>query len=83
MTIYTTPNDVWQMTVDNRLQGWQVEVSYWTGEEFVSQYDRYVIAESLFEATYGALADASFDEDSIEWQLAEWGIFAPEDEEED
>ncbi len=81
MAIYTTKNSIWQMTVDNRLQGWQVCVSYWTGEEFVTQYDRYVIADNLFEATFGALADSSYPEDRIESRLAEWGIFMPEEDE--
>ena len=79
MTVYTTQDDNWQMTVENRSQGWQIYVSYWNGEDFVSPYEAYVIADSLFEATYGALADSAFDEDSIEWQLNEWGIFAPDE----
>lgn len=78
--IYTSPNGIWQMTVDNRLQGWQVEVSYWTGEDFVTQYDAYVITDNLFEATYGALADSSFPENRIESRLAEWGIFMPDED---
>jgi hypothetical protein len=81
MTIYTAENDTWQMTVDNRLQGWQVEVSKWTGEHFHVRYDVYVIAESLFEATFDALIEAGFPENNTEYQLAEWGIFMPEEDE--
>lgn len=79
--IYTSKDDLWQMCVDNRLQGWQVEVSFWNGSDFDLKTHAYIIADSLFEATFGALADANFDENSIEWQLAEWGIFMPDEDE--
>ncbi len=81
MTVYTTANDTWQMTVDNRLQGWGVEVSKWTGEDFDVRYDLYVIADNLFEATFDALITAGFPENNAEYQLAEWGIFMPEEDE--
>jgi hypothetical protein len=82
MTIYSTPSHYWQMTVDNRLQGWQIQVSHWTGDDFDTLYDAYAIVESVFEGAFTALSEAGFDEDSIEYQLAEWGIFMPEEDEE-
>jgi hypothetical protein len=77
--IYTTKDDNWQMTVRNRSQGWQVQVTQWDGDNFTEHYDAYVIADSLFEATFGALADSGFNGDFIESQLDDWGIFAPDE----
>ena len=80
--IYNTANDAFQMTVEPRLQGWQVQVSYWNGNDFEIRYDRYAICESVFEACSGALMDSGFDWEDAEWQLAEWEIFPPIDDEE-
>lgn len=79
--IKTTPTSDWQLTVERRLQGWQIQVSFWNGDDFITKYDAYVIAESVFEGAYTALAKAGYPDD-IEWQLAEWGIFMPDDDEE-
>lgn len=78
---YNTANDAFQMTVEDRLQGWQVQVSYWNGEDFETRYDRYAIAESLWEACFTALCEAGFDSETADWQLAEWEIFPPIDDE--
>ena len=80
MHTYTTFKDSWQLSVENRSQGWQLEVSRWTGEDFETLYAAYCIAESFFEAAFGALAKAGYPEDFIEWQLTEWEIFSPEDD---
>lgn len=80
--IYSTPDNRYQMTVDNRLQGWGVQVSEWTGADFKIRFEKYVIAESLWEATYGALTSAGMDDGEADYQLAEWGICQPTDEDE-
>ena len=79
--IKTTPSHDWQLTVEPRLQGWQIQVSHWTGNDFETLYDAYAIVESVFEGAWTALAEAGYEEDFIEWQLGEWGIFMPEEEE--
>jgi hypothetical protein len=81
MTIYKDATNDWQLSVENRLQGWQIQVWRWTGDDFDTLYDAYAIVESLFEGAYTALSEAGFDEDSIEWQLAEWGILMPDEDE--
>lgn len=83
MATYLTPNDKWQVYVDNRLQGWQVQVSVWTGEEFDVRYDAYVIADSLYEAVTGALTASGMDWETADWHCAEWGIEMPNDDEYD
>lgn len=80
--IHTTPDSTWQLTVESRLQGWQIQVSKWDGENFLTLYDAYAIVESVFEGAWIALSEAGFPENDIEWQLAEWDIFAPEENEE-
>ena len=82
MAIYNSTDDLYQVSVDNRLQGWQVQVSFWNGEDFETRYDAYAICESLHEAVIDAMMEAG-----IIWELAEnyaadWGITPPNDEEE-
>lgn len=76
MAIYLTPNDKVQVYVDNRLQGWQVQVSFWTGEEFDVRYDSYVIADSLYEAVTGALTASGMGWEEADWHCAEWEIIS-------
>ncbi len=80
MAIYNTTDDAWQVSVDNRLQGWQVQVSAWDGENFDVRYDRYAICESLNEAVIDALTASGMDWETADWQTAEWGILAPSDD---
>lgn len=81
MTIYTARDDRYQVAVDSRLQGWQVQVSFWNGEDFEIRQDGYIIADSLYEAVSDSLVQAGLD-----WELADsyandWGITAPDSDE--
>lgn len=77
--IYNTKDDIWQVSVESRLQGWQICVSRWTGDDFETFSDCYAIAESLHEAITDALTETGFwDWDSADYQAEQWGIFAPE-----
>ena len=79
--IYTTKNNNWQATIDTRPNGLDVQVSYWDGEDFITRYDKFVIAESRFEAITDALLEAGFGNwASVEDQVNEWGITAPNEE---
>jgi hypothetical protein len=80
--IYTAKNDNWQASVDTRPNGLDVQVSYWDGEDFITRYDKFVVAESLFEAITDALLESGFgDWASVEEQATQWGITPPDDEE--
>jgi hypothetical protein len=80
--IYSTKDDNWQVSIDTRPNGLDVQVSYWDGEDFITRYDKFVIAESRFEAITDALLEAGFGEwASVEDQATEWGIIPPNDEE--
>jgi hypothetical protein len=79
MTIYNTKDDAWQVVVDNRLQGHQITVSFWNGDDFETRYDAYVIADSLYEGITDALQIAGMDWDTAEFQVNEWGITRPDD----
>ena len=80
--IYTTKNSEWQATVNPRPQGLDVQVSFWDGEDFIVKYEKFVIAESWFEAITGALVESGFDWEAAEQQVNDWGITPPNDEEE-
>lgn len=79
--IYNTPDDVWQITVDDRLQGWQVQISFWDGDDFETRYDAYAICESLHEAITDAMATVGIDWELADFYAAEWGITPPESDE--
>jgi hypothetical protein len=80
--IYTTENSNWQVSIDNRVSGLDVQVSFWDGEDFITKYDFFVVAESLFEAITDALLASGFgDWDTVEEQATKWGITPPNDEE--
>jgi hypothetical protein len=80
--IYSTKDDNWQVSIDTRANGLDVQVSYWNGEDFITRYDKFVIAENRFEAITDALLEAGFGEwASVEDQATEWGITPPNDEE--
>lgn len=81
MTTYKDASNDWQLHVDNRLQGWQIQVWRWTGDDFDTLYDAYAIVEGLFEGAYTALSEAGYPEDFIESQLGDWGIFMPDEDE--
>jgi hypothetical protein len=80
--IYTAQNDIIQLTIDDRLQGWQIHVSRWDGDYFVTLFDRYMIYENLREAVTDALGVAVCDWDEAEAIADDWGIFAPDLDEE-
>lgn len=82
MAIYTTSDDALQVTTESRLQGWQVQVSKWTGENFDVLYDRYAIVENYWEAVIGGLIESGIEAEEADWQMAEWGIFPPNEDEE-
>lgn len=79
--IYNTPDDLWQVSVDNRLQGWQVQVSFWNGDDFEIRYDAYAICESLHEAVIDAMMASGIDWEIADYQTAEWGITPPQSDE--
>jgi hypothetical protein len=80
--IYTTKDDNWQVSIDTRPNGLDVQVSHWDGENFITRYEKFVIAESRFEAITDALLESGFgDWASVEDQATEWGITPPNDEE--
>lgn len=80
----TSKNDTLQVTVQQYfVDGVQVTVSIWDGEDFVTKFDKRVIADSLWEAMGTAMVQGL----DIEWeqadaQLADWDIFPPEDDDE-
>ena len=81
--IYTANNDSLQVAVHHYpVDGVQVTVSIWNGDDFVTKFDKRVIADSLWEAMGSAMTQGL----DIEWeqadaQLADWGIFPPDDDE--
>ena len=80
--IFSTKDDNWQVSIDTRPNGLDVQVSYWDGEDFITRYDKFIVAESRFEAITDALLEAGFGEwASVEDQATEWGITPPNDEE--
>ena len=78
--IYTTKDSVWQATVNPRPQGLDVQVSFWDGEDFIVKYEKFVIAESWYEAITGALVESGFDWEAADHQVNEWGITPPNEE---
>jgi len=79
--IYKTKNDTYQVSVNPRPNGLEVQVSFWDGEDFIIKYEEFVIAESWFEAITDALVQSGFDWDAAERQVNEWEITMPDDEE--
>ena len=80
--IYSTKTNDWQVTMDARPNGLNVQVSYWDGEDFQVRYESFVIAESWYEAITDALVESGWGWDTADWQVAQWGITAPDDDEE-
>ena len=80
----TSKNDTLQVTVQQYpVDGVQVTVSIWDGEDFITKFDKRVIADSLWEAMGTAMVQGL----DIEWeqadaQLADWEVFPPEDDDE-
>lgn len=83
--IYTTDNDTLQVAVHHYpIDGAQIIVSKWDGEDFITLYDSRVIADSLWEGVIGALVEAlGIDSHEADFMCAEWGIYAPLEEEEE
>jgi cell wall assembly regulator SMI1 len=80
--IYTTKTSDWQVTVNPRPNGLETQVSFWNGEDFEIRYEKFVIAESWYEAITDALLESGFgDWASVEEQATQWGITPPDDEE--
>jgi hypothetical protein len=80
--IYSTPKNEWQVSVDTRPNGLDVQVSYWDGEDFQVRYEMFVIAESLYEAITDALVESGWGWDTADYQVTQWGITPPNDDEE-
>lgn len=80
---YATKDDLYQVSVNPRPNGLEVQVSFWDGEDFQIRYEEFVIAESWFEAITDALVESGFDWDAAEQQVNQWGITLPDDEEEE
>lgn len=64
------------------VDGVQVNVSTWDGDDYVTVYDTRVIADSLYEAVTGALCAAGVEWEQADYLVTSWGILAPVDEEE-
>ncbi len=79
--IYTTENDTYQVSVNPRPQGLEVQVSFWNGEDFITKYEQFVIADSWYEAITGALVESGFDSENADYQANKWGITPPDDQE--
>jgi hypothetical protein len=78
---YTTKDDNWQVSIDTRPNGLDILVSCWDGEDFITRYNKFVIAESLFEAMTDALLESGFGEwATVENQVNKWGITPPDEE---
>jgi hypothetical protein len=81
--ILKTKDDVWQVSIDNRISGLDVQVSFWDGENFHTPYKMFVIADSWFEAITDALTESGWDWVVAQEQVNDWGITPPDDEDED
>ena len=81
--ILKTKDDVWQVSVDKRVTGLDVQVSFWDGENFQTPYKMFVIADSWFEAITDALTESGWDWVEAQEQVNDWGITPPDDEDED
>jgi hypothetical protein len=79
--IYSTKDDSWQVSIDPRVEGLGVQVSFWNGDDFDIYYEKFVIAESWYEAITDALCESGWDWDTADYQATEWGITPPNDEE--
>jgi hypothetical protein len=69
------------------VQGWTVTITKWyedcdCDEEYEVLYDRNVIADSLYEAVTDALCEIGVDFELADSMATEWGILAPEEDEE-
>ena len=66
------------------VDGFQCRVNVYDTEEerWICGYDKRVIADSFWEGLGGVLCETlDWDWEQADSQLADWGIFAPEDEE--
>jgi len=83
--IYTANNDTLLVAVHHYpVDGVQVTVSIWDEQEssYYEPYDKRVIADSLWESVCCALVESyDLDWEQADSQCAEWGIYAPSDDE--
>jgi hypothetical protein len=79
--IYKTKDDTYQVSVNPRPNGLEVQVSFWDGEDFIIKYEEFVIAESWYEAITDALVESGFDWETADRQANQWGITLPDIEE--
>lgn len=80
--IYSTKSNDWQVTVNPRPNGLETQVSFWNGEDFEIRYESLVIADSWYEAITDALVESGWGWDTADFQVTQWGITPPTDEEE-
>lgn len=80
--ILKTKDDVWQVSLDNRISGLDVQVSFWDGENLQTPYKMFVIADSWYEAITDALVQSGWSWESADYQVHTWGITPPDDEDE-
>jgi hypothetical protein len=62
--------------------GSQVRVRLWDGTDWDTLYNRRVIADNWYEMLTGALVDVGLDWEDADWAVNEWGIYPPDDEDE-
>lgn len=83
--IYRTDDNNLVLEVSGAMQGWRVTVMVWDNElnDYYTPLDRYMITDSLHEAVCWALTESyDLDWEQADFQAAEWGITAPEYDEE-
>jgi len=64
--ILKTKNDLWQVSLDNRISGLDVQVSFWNGNDFEDRYKMFVIADSWNEAITDALVQSGWSWESAD-----------------
>jgi hypothetical protein len=85
MSIYTANKDSLQVAIHYYpMDGFQCTISQWDGDDFITLYDKRVIAESLYEGVSDALVASvpNVDYDDAYTLCADWGIFPPYEGEE-
>jgi hypothetical protein len=79
---YRTEN--WSVSVSfYPVDGVQICVRNWTDDEWVEVVDSRFICDSFWEAMFCALTEAGLNSEHAAWQLAEWNIVEPSDEDEE
>lgn len=61
--LYTSPNDQFQITINAYpVDGFQLSLSEWDGEEFMTIVDKRYIGYTIYEAVISAMVEAQISE---------------------